>query len=170
VIGDDAPVSPDTHYGAAKAAVEAFVQSWGAQGWSIAALRPTGIYGVIEPLRRTKWHDIVQDVLSGKGAEMERAGSEVHGRDVAEAVWLLLTADESRIAGRSFNCSDVVVSTRDVVDVVQRVTGRSGPLPSEAARPGNVMECPGLAELGMRFGGRALFEETVSDLVKRCVS
>lgn len=169
LIADADPLSPDTHYGAAKAAVEAFVQSWAAQGWEVAALRPTGIYGVVEPLGRTKWYDTVRDVLSGKPSDVSRAGSEVHGRDVAEAVWLLLTAEGSRIAGRAFNCSDVVVSTRDIAELVQWVTGRSGPLPPTAAPPQNVMECRALAELGMRFGGRALFEETVSELAERCL-
>ena len=166
-IADDEALTPDTHYGAAKASLEAFVQSWGrGEGWAVAALRPTGIYGVIEPARRSKWFELVAAAAAGRAVEPGRAASEVHGRDVAEAVWLLLSAAPERVAGRSFNTSDIVVSPRDIMQVVQSVTGRTGPLPSEPPPAGNIMSCAGLESLGMRFGGRALFEETVAELVE----
>lgn len=165
-ISDDEPPRPDTHYGAAKAALEAFVRSFGAaDGWPIAALRPTGVYGLIEPPEKSKWFDIVAAALKGE-AIAPRAGSEVHGRDVAESVWRLLNADPQAIAGRAFNCSDIVVSTRDIVETVQRLTGVSGLLPDHAPPPSNVMACDGLAALGVRFGGMPLFEETVAALVE----
>lgn len=165
-IGDDEPPRPDTHYGAAKAALEAFVRSWGvADGWPVATLRPTGIYGVISPVERSKWFDVVTGALKGDAVEV-RAGSEVHARDVAESVWRLLQADPEAIAGRAFNCSDLVVSTRDVVGLVQRIANVSGPLPEPAPLPTNVMASDGLAALGVRFGGPALVEETVAELVE----
>ena len=163
-IGDDHPVRPDTLYGAAKAAVEAFVQSWGVEGWPIAALRPTGVYGTVVPHERSKWFDLVAEALAGKDLPA-RAGSEVHGRDVAEAVWRLLTAEPGRVAGRMFNCSDIVVSSRDVVRLAHRAAGTGGPLPELSPPPQNIMECPGLSELGVKFGGWPLLEETVSELV-----
>jgi nucleoside-diphosphate-sugar epimerase len=44
------PLWPNSHYGAHKAALEAFVHSYGlGQGWPICALRPTGIYGLAQP-------------------------------------------------------------------------------------------------------------------------
>ncbi|MGH6924010.1 MAG: UDP-glucose 4-epimerase, partial [Propylenella sp.] len=95
-----------------------------------------------------------------------RAGSEVHARDVAESVWRLLQADPAAIAGRAFNCSDIVVSTRDVVGLVQRLSKISGPLPDQAPPPTNVMDCAGLKALGVRFGGIPLFERTVGELVE----
>src|SRR5262249_28070615 len=56
VILDDRPLDeahplwPRTHYGAHKAALEAFVHSYGfGAGWPICALRPTGIYGLAHP-------------------------------------------------------------------------------------------------------------------------
>jgi nucleoside-diphosphate-sugar epimerase len=164
-IADEEPPRPDTHYGAAKAALEAFVRSWGrADGWTVSALRPTGVYGVVSPVERSKWFDIVTRVLNGE-AVAARAGSEVHARDVAEAVWALLCADANAIAGRAFNCSDIVVSTRDVVGLVQRIANVSGPLPDAAPLPTNVMRCDGLAALGVRFGGIPLFRDTIAELV-----
>ncbi len=88
-IADDASAAPDTHYGAAKAALEAFVRSFGHEGWPIAALRPTGVYGMVAPAERSKWFALVKRVLAGETIEA-RSGSEVHGDDVAEAVWRLL--------------------------------------------------------------------------------
>jgi nucleoside-diphosphate-sugar epimerase len=164
-IPDDAPLAPDTHYGAAKAALEAFVQSFAArEGWAIAALRPTGIYGLVQPPEKSKWFDLVRAALRGKPVA-SRAGSEVHGRDVADSVWRLLTAAPESIAGRGFNCSDLVISTRDIVREVHRVAGPSGPLPEEPSPLTNVMACNALEKLGVRFGGRPLFEQTIAALV-----
>jgi hypothetical protein len=70
------------------------------------------------------------------------------------------------VAGRCFNCSDIVVSTRDIAVLVQRLARMSGPLPEAAEPPANVMECPGLRALGVRFGGRPLFEATIAELVE----
>jgi hypothetical protein len=64
-----------------------------------------------------------------------------------------------------FNCCDIVVSSRDVVRVVHRFAGTGGPLPELSPPPRNIMECPGLAELGVAFGGWPLLEETVRELV-----
>ena len=168
VVADDDRLAPDTHYGAAKGAIEAFVRSWGAEGWAIAALRPTGIYGIVEPLERTKWHGLVAAALRGQPPAPGRTGTEVHGRDVAAAVWLLLTHDAAAIAGRAFNCSDMVVSTRDVIRAAHRAAKMSGPLPDESPAPGGIMACAGLQALGMQFGGPDLFAATVADLVDRC--
>jgi nucleoside-diphosphate-sugar epimerase len=164
-IADDARVAPDTHYGAAKAALEAFVRSWGVRdGWAVAALRPTGVYGVVVPVERSKWFGLISHLMRGEAAPV-RAGTEVHGRDVADAVWRLLTAPPGQIAGRMFNCSDIVVSTRDIARLVHRAAGTSGPLPEPAPAPANVMDCAGLKALGVQFGGWQLFEETVGRLV-----
>jgi nucleoside-diphosphate-sugar epimerase len=164
-IGDDEPPRPDTHYGAAKAALEAFAGSWGRDGWAVASLRPTGVYGRIEPVERSKWLDIVECALRGESVP-PRSGSEVHGRDVAESAWRLLHADAAEVAGRTFNCSDIVVSNRDIVAAVQRLADVSGPLPQKAPQPTGLMSSQGLVALGVRFGGRPLFEATVAELVE----
>lgn len=162
-IGDDDPVSPDTHYGAAKARLEDFVRNAGAEGWPVAALRPTGVYGIVEPVERSKWFSLVNDVVDGV-AVPEKAGTEVHGNDVAIATWTLLTTP-ARIAGCAFNCSDIVVSNRDIVRLVHRFAGITGTVPEESEHPGGVMRSDALEALGVRFGGRKLFEPTIAELV-----
>ena len=76
---------PTPIYGAAKAALEAFVQNWGAaKAGPIAALRPTGVYGIVVPAERSKWFDLVGERAATARRCEPRAGTEVHGRDVAE--------------------------------------------------------------------------------------
>ncbi len=163
-LSDSAPVSPDTHYGATKVALEAFVRSFGHEGWPIAALRPTGVYGMVEPAEKSKWFALVQRALKGEPIE-PRAGTEVHGDDVAESIWRLLTVDPDKVTGRAFNCSDIVVSTLDIVGAVQKVAGPTGPLPAEAPAPFGQMRSDALNAVGVRFGGRRRFEATIAELV-----
>jgi nucleoside-diphosphate-sugar epimerase len=163
-LDEDHPAWPDTHYGAYKAAVEAFLASFAAAGLEACALRPTGVYGLVHPIRRSKWHDLVAAVLAGRPWANARGGTEVHGADVARAVRLLLTSPD--VAGRAYNCSDLYVADRDVAEIVQAVAGVSGPLPDPPARlPTNVMDTGRLRALGLAFGGQALLERTVAELV-----
>jgi len=163
-ISDEHPVSPDTQYGAAKAALEEFVRRAGAGEMTIAALRPTGVYGIVEPLERSKWFSLVNDVLDGVKVAA-RSGTEVHGTDVAAAVFLLLHAPARSVAGRVFNCSDLVVSNRDLVRLARNAAEISAPLPAEETTRLGVMGTEALASLGFAFGGRPLLERTVKDLV-----
>jgi UDP-glucose 4-epimerase len=163
-IGDDDPVSPDTEYGAAKVALEDYVERAGANGWPIAALRPTGIYGIVTPIERSKWFGLVKDVIDGV-AVPARAGTEVHGDDVAAATWTLLTAETDQVAGRAFNCSDIVVSNREIVRLVHQFARVGGPMPEEGNFPKGIMRTDALNALGVAFSGRPRFEKTVAELV-----
>jgi UDP-glucose 4-epimerase len=164
-LDEDHPARPDTHYGAYKAAVEAFLSAWGAADWQACALRPTGVYGLTHPVARSKWHGLVSAVLAGRPWPGSRGGTEVHGGDVARAVWLLLTAPQ--VAGETYNCSDLYVTDRDVAGIAQRIAGVGGPLPDPPpAPPANVMHTGRMRALGMTFGGRALLERTVAELVE----
>jgi nucleoside-diphosphate-sugar epimerase len=163
-LDEDHPAFPDTAYGAMKAAIEAFVASWG-QDWQVCAVRPTGVYGLTHPARRSKWFGLVEAALAERAYPNARGGTEVHGADVARAVWLLLRAQD--VAGQVYNCSDLYVADRDVAAIVQGLTGAVGPLHDSPLKPpGNVMETGRLRALGMRFGGRQLLERTVAELVE----
>ena len=63
------PLWPTSHYGAHKAALEAFVHSYGlGQGWPVCALRPTGIYGLAprDPVL-SSWSKRLADWLKERG-------------------------------------------------------------------------------------------------------
>jgi nucleoside-diphosphate-sugar epimerase len=166
VLSEDMAIHPDTHYGAAKATLEAFASSHARQdGWPVCALRPTGVYGLADPIHRSKWFELVGDCLAGRNLPM-RGGTEVHGADVAAAVMHLLQAPEADIAGKAFNCSDLYVSTRDIAAAVRERSGRDLALPDEpAGRAGfNVMECTGLKALGLTFCGSERLQLTIDML------
>ena len=135
-----------------------------AKDWPVAALRPTGVYGIVEPLERSKWFSLVKDALDGV-AVPERVATEVHGDDVASATWALLQAPPEALGGRAFNCSDLVVSQRAIVLMVHAIAGISSPLPEEGAPPRGIMRTDALEALSVTFGGKALFEKTVAALV-----
>lgn len=166
-LSENHPAWPDSHYGAYKAAMEAFLSSWGAEGWSVSAIRPTGIYGIVAPLARSKWHDLLAGVLAGRPVDAVRAGTEVHGTDVARAILLLLSAPAGAVAGRAFNCSDLWVTTRDIAEMANRLTGRMLALPPRPeALPHEAMETASLRALGLTFGGRPLLEATVAEMLE----
>src|SRR5439155_9939270 len=112
------PLWPTSHYGAHKAALEAFVHSFGlGQNWPICALRPTGIYGLAHPPETSRWFDLVGRVLRGERVESARGGKEVHAADVARAAEILLSADASAITGQAFNCYDFYVAEEQVAGI-----------------------------------------------------
>ena len=167
LLTEDMAIAPDTHYGAAKAALEAFAASFARQNdWCVCALRPTGVYGLTWPAESSKWFDLVRCLLDGEERVEARTGTEVHGADVARAVILLLQAPAENVAGRAFNCSDLVVTTRDIASHVARLTGHDVALPPASdAGALSVMTCEGLEALGLTFSGELLLEETIGDLI-----
>lgn len=160
------PAWPTSHYGAHKAAIEAFVQSYGhGLEYPICALRPTGIYGLAHPPRASKWFSLVRRVKQGEPVECRKGGKEVHAADVARAVQLLLDADEAVIAGEAFNCYDRYISEYDVAMIAKRLSGSSSPILGKPTSPRNQIVTAKLEALGMTFGGTALLEQTIQQLL-----
>jgi nucleoside-diphosphate-sugar epimerase len=158
------PLWPGSHYGAYKAAVEAFVHSYAARdGFNIWALRPTGIYGVAHPVEGSKWYELVRAVVHEQSVQCERGGKEVHAADVAVAVETLLNSQA--VAGRAFNCYDCYVSEFEVAEMAKSISGSSAEIRGHRTQPKNQIVTAALRALGVSFGGRALLERTVSELV-----
>ncbi len=167
-VADDTPTSPDTHYGALKVATETLAQSYSAthDSFTVTCLRPTGIYGLIDPPERSKWFAHARAALAGEAITEVRSATEVHGLDVADAVYRLLTADAEDVRGQAFNCSDLLLSTREIAMSLAARTGSDAPLPAIGEPPRNQMTCAGLKRLGWQGGGRARFESTLDELVR----
>jgi nucleoside-diphosphate-sugar epimerase len=173
VILDDRPLDethplwPTSPYGAHKAALEAFVHSYGlGQGWPICALRPTGIYGLAHPPEASRWYDLVGQVLRGERIESPRGGKEVHAADVARAVELLLRVEADRITGQSFNCYDFYVAEEHVARIAQELTGSPSGISNLNRGPKHQIDTKKLRALGMTFGGEGLLRRTVQELVE----
>ncbi len=158
------PTTPESHYGAHKAAIEQFVHGHGwSTGYEICALRPTGVYGLDQPAEHSKWFPLVRDVVRGVDVTCERGGKEVHAADVARAAALLLSAPN--IAGEVYNCFDRYISEHEVASLVKRSTGGKSEIHGRKTSAKNRIITDKLRGLGMEFGGQKLFEETVRQLI-----
>jgi nucleoside-diphosphate-sugar epimerase len=173
VILDDRPLDeahplwPRSHYGAHKAALEAFVRSYGfGAGWPICALRPTGIYGLAHPPSSSRWYDLVCKVLCGEAIRTAHGGKEVHAADVARATELLLNADASAITGQAFNCYDLYVAEQHVAGIAKELTGSHSAITDLNRGPKHQIDTSKLRTLGMTFGGEELLRRTVAELVE----
>lgn len=160
------PLWATSHYGAHKAAIEKFVHSYGlGEAYPICALRPTGIYGVAQPITESKWYDFAHAVKRGETVEVGHGGKEVHAADVARACRLLLGAPAARITGESFNCFDMYIHEHDVATIARRISGSTAKIVGESKRPKHEIVTEKLRGLGMTFGGRPLLEETIRALL-----
>ncbi len=159
------PLWATSHYGAHKAAIEKFVHSFGlGEGYPVCALRPTGIYGVARPVEGSKWFDLVRRVARGEDVESKRGGKEVHAADVAKAAGLLLTADG--VAGQAYNCCDLYIADEAVARIAKRLTGSTSNVSNLNKGSRHQIETGKLRALGMTFGGEALLEHTIRDLIQ----
>ena len=166
VLDETHPVSPDTHYGAYKVAVEALLRSFAAvEGMSTTAVRATGVYGVVAPVDRAKWWRLICDVVAQRSVTTVRGGTEVHGEDVAQAIWSLLALPNA--APPIVHMSDLYVTTRQIAQLAQQIAGIDLPLPPEPNKaPTNILACNALADLGLQLGGREKLAATVDALVQ----
>jgi nucleoside-diphosphate-sugar epimerase len=160
------PAWPATHYGAHKAAIEAFVHSYGAgQNFPICALRPTGIYGLARPAQESKWFELVRNVVQGKKVTCRRGGKEVHAADVAAAIGLLVQADATTITGQAFNCYDRYISEYEVAQLAREISGSAADIAGEITHPKHQIVTERIRSLGMQFGGTDRLRHTVAQLV-----
>ncbi len=160
------PMWPDSHYGAHKAAIEAFVYSYGNRdAYEICALRPCGVYGLHHRPTQSKWYRLIKAVAHGDVSGVsDCGGKEVHAADVARAVGLLLTAPG--IAGQAYNCCDLYVSQQTVALITARLTNTAPSIELTNRGPKHEIDTTKLQALGMTFGGRPLLERTLAEILR----
>ncbi|PTM94424.1 NAD-dependent epimerase/dehydratase family protein [Mycoplana dimorpha] len=164
-LTEETPPRPDTLYGQVKLAAEHGLQGLCTPDFIGTSLRVTGVYGAAGPGRRHKWQSLFDDYLAGRPVPA-RAGTEVHGDDVASAVRLMLDADAAATSGRLFNVSDLLVDTRTVLAIVRDATACPHPLPPAADLAAfNPMAIDKIRALGWTPGGAARLLAVVTDLV-----
>lgn len=147
---------PDTLYGEVKLETERDLAALEDTGFLPIILRATGIYGVSEGSSQHKWTKLFEDFENGK-KNAPRIGSEVHGRDLAQAVALLLMSERGRLNDRRiFNISDILLDRRDLLESyahMRNLTGLELPETSDA-KSFNQMDCTRLRKLGWKPRGR----------------
>lgn len=149
---------PTSLYGEMKLLTEQVLSQMLGPGFAGVSLRLTGVYGHLRP---NKWDGLFSDYLAGR-AVPSRAGSEVHGRDVGQAVRLMLESDATKVGGEVFNVSDLVSDTHEILSALKSATGSPHPLPEPAdkSRVGE-MVTDKIRHLGWKPGGLSLMESTV---------
>lgn len=153
---------PDTLYGRVKLDAERTLNALCGHSFVGTSLRITGVYGPAGSGRAHKWDALFDDYLAGRPIP-PRAGTEVHGADVARAVSLLLESEPARVNGEVFNVSDIVVDRRDLLQPLQALSNSAAPLPLPANRAGlSPMSNAKIAALGWVPGGRGLLERTLA--------
>lgn len=160
-LTEDLKLSPNNLYGEIKLRAEQEIAALSGPHFTTASLRATGVYGDLQP---NKWDGLFSDFLSGK-AVPSRAGTEVHGRDLAAAVRLMLESDPREVNGQSFNLSDLTTDTREIL---QHLHHPAGLLPPPAdLQSVNAMPVDKIRRLGWQPGGRPLLARTVETLGRK---
>lgn len=152
VLREEMAPRPDTLYGEVKLGGEAALEAL-APGLDVAvSLRATGVYGP------GKWDGIIADFSAGRPVA-PRAGTEVHGADLAAAVLLVLGQGAKGV----FNVSDICVDRRDLLAAWAQVTGVAGPLPERDVRSVSEMATGRLRALGWAPGGWTRLRAMLAD-------
>ncbi len=162
----DEPV-PANHYGLLKWSSELLANLY--DEMTFCSLRPTGIYGLSWPRDRTKWWNLVTDPLlpdRDLSSLSSKVYTEVHGADVAAAALLLLQQRHNDVHRRSFNCSDILVSERYLVQRCLRLLNSTSDKSSidQLQPPINNMGTAGLTKLGWRGGGVKKLRQTLHEI------
>lgn len=159
-LGEALPPRPDTLYGSAKLAAEEALARLARPGFTGTNLRITGVYGPAGPGRPHKWVALFEAFRRCEPVA-PRAGTEVHGADVAAAVRLCLEHETQAL----LNISDFVLDRRDLLAEVVRLTRWRSPLPPRATEPPSVMATDRIRALGWRPGGLARLRATLPALL-----
>ncbi|HEV7304805.1 NAD(P)-dependent oxidoreductase [Ensifer sp.] len=164
-VDEVSPPEPDTLYGEIKVAAEERLGALARIDFVTASLRVTGVYGDPGSGRPHKWTALFSDYLDGRPIA-PRLGTEVHGDDVGAAVRLMLEADATDVSGTAFNVSDLLLDNRQILSVVQELTGCPHPLPEASpAADYLVMTTDRLRARGWQPGGLARLVETISAMM-----
>lgn len=160
-LTEDLTLQPTSLYGELKLAGEQALAAMNAPDFITSSLRLTGVYGDLRP---NKWDTLFADYLAGRPVPV-RAGSEVHGRDVGQAVRLMLETEPDHIGGQAFNVSDLVADTRDLLEALHQNNPGSPPLPLAADKSGVAeMDTNKIRRLGWMPGGWPLLRKTTAVL------
>lgn len=168
-LQDEETPFPDSMYGIYKSTVEYLSEEFTDIG--LCSIRPTGVYGLVHPIHRTKWIDWCRGDLSNElSLAVDRARTEVHGEEVAAAIHLLATKPDDLVIGRKFNCSDVAISESQIKFIIRAL--RSGNddrfIKSNLPRciaPHHEMVSIGLENLGWQKAGLARVIKTIRELL-----
>ncbi len=161
VLDETQVPKPDTLYGQVKLEAEHALLELSSVGFLPTIVRSTGIYGASAGSPAHKWSDLLAAIERGEAVQ-PRVGTEIHGEDLAEAIWLLLSTEKSKIdtaggpSGPIFNASDIMLDRQELVAAYAKLRGLEDViLPAKAdSSLFNMMDCTKLRSLGWKPRGR----------------
>nr|AID69685.1 nucleoside-diphosphate-sugar epimerase [uncultured organism] len=163
-LTEDLGLEPTSLYGQIKLLAEQALTGLNGPDFITSSLRLTGVYGDLKP---NKWDSLFADYLAGRTVPV-RAGTEVHGRDAGQAVSLMLETDADTVGGQSFNVSDIVIDTREILGPLRASRSDTPVLPATAGKAEVAeMETGKIKALGWRPGGWPLFEQALRQLASQ---
>lgn len=163
-LTEELSLRPASLYGEIKLLGEQAFAGLNGPDFITASLRLTGVYGELRP---NKWDSLFADYFAARPVPV-RAGTEVHGRDAGHAVRLMLETDAEKVGGQSFNVSDIVTDTHEILACVKVESGCDVPLPNPTACE-NVaaMTTDKIRDLGWQPGGQPLLAPSIAELITR---
>lgn len=158
---------PDTVYGQVKLQTEqalAALASVADPHFLPIIIRATGVYGAASTAGPSdhKWHELFGDFTADKTIA-PRAGTEVHGDDLAKAVELLLTTEATKLINAAdgdtapiFNVSDILLDRQELLQTYRDMNAfNGGQIPQTVdVTQYNSMDCSRLKSLGWQPRGR----------------
>ena len=159
VLTEDMAPRPLTLYGEVKWLAEQALAGLAGPDFAPTVLRATGVYGPAGPGQPHKWANLFADFAAGRPIA-PRAGTEVHGEDLAAAVRILLSA-----APGTYNLSDILLDRHDLLALVAAHTGITTPPPPRADAPVSQMQIDRIRALGWRPGGMDKLRATLPALL-----
>ncbi|MFV0430580.1 MAG: NAD-dependent epimerase/dehydratase family protein [Alphaproteobacteria bacterium] len=152
--------APDSHYGTYKLQIEQAIIK---NKWPFATIRPTGVYGLISPIEHSKWYGLIYSLKHHQPYPPAHNGTEVHGDDLAAAIYLLLNP---QYCGEIFNCSDFHMSHSKIIQILCDIYHLSAPSPHLSSRLVHPMNCDKLKNIGWQPSGEEKLRETLKNLYK----
>jgi len=166
-IEQDHPARPSNPYGALKAAVEQYLTAeYLGNQRHVAAVRPSGVYGLDPRLERSIGYDILQAVRSGQPFRRPGGGKFVHVKDVAAVLTACVQQPET--AGQVFSLADCYARWADWATMAAEELGLQADIDlSSPAEPLNTFSKSPAADFGVPLDrGHAGIRSAIRELIE----
>lgn len=160
------PLIPDSNYGAYKASVEAFCNSYFlSKAFDTIIFRPVGIYGINPHLAHSAWYNIVKDIKHGVNVEVSGGGKVVHVEDVAQAIDLAIGNKE--VSGKIYNLVDFYVDNMSVARMAKEVCASKSNISGTPKQPIHTIDNTQSKALCVRYAGMEGLKRYIQELINR---
>ncbi len=164
-LDEQHPLMPDSHYGAYKAAVEAFCHSYIlSKSINTTMFRPVGIYGIDPKLAHSEWYDLIKNIKNGIDVEVVGGGKIVHVEDVADAIDFAIDNKDS--FGKIYNLSDFYIDNISIAEMAKEICGSKSKISGTPKTPVNTIDNIASKTLGVHYGGTEGLRRYLEDLIK----